>query len=72
MANIDSFVPLIPAKDTSFGSKTALTQNCTQKLFQTLNVNPLFLLNLLGRPDYWAPQTRFQSDESGDFMACGK
>ncbi|KAK2882501.1 hypothetical protein FQN49_000300 [Arthroderma sp. PD_2] len=63
------FVPLIPTKDTSFGSKIAMTQHNVTELFNSLAVNPLFLMNLLGRPDYWAPQTRWESDDNGEFLA---
>ncbi|KAL4916935.1 hypothetical protein BDW62DRAFT_211604 [Aspergillus aurantiobrunneus] len=64
------FVPLIPAKNTSFGSRITMTQSNARELFRTLSVNPLFVMNLLGRPDYWAPQTRWESDENGNFLAC--
>lgn len=48
-----------------------MTQSNTNELFRALNINPLFIMNMLGRPDYWAPQTRWESDENGDFLACG-
>ncbi|KAL3473601.1 hypothetical protein BJX99DRAFT_261135 [Aspergillus californicus] len=64
------FVPLIPAKDTSFGSRITMSQTDTRELFRSLQINPLYLMNLLGRPDYWAPQTRWESDDNGDFLAC--
>jgi hypothetical protein len=28
-------------------------------------------MNLLGRPDYWAPQTQWHTEEDGSFLACG-
>ncbi|KAL4875720.1 hypothetical protein BJY04DRAFT_211057 [Aspergillus karnatakaensis] len=64
------FVPVIPEKNTSFGSRITMTQINTKELFQTLGVNSLYLMNLLGRPDYWAPQTRWESDDAGEFLAC--
>ncbi|KAL2802418.1 hypothetical protein BJX63DRAFT_440938 [Aspergillus granulosus] len=64
------FVPLIPAKSTSYGSRITMTQENTRELFRSLNVNPLYIMNLIGRPDYWAPQTRWESDSNGDFQAC--
>jgi hypothetical protein len=66
-----SFVPLIPAKNTSYGSRITMTQDSTRELFRSLSVNPLYIMNLIGRPDYWAPQTRWESDSNGDFQACG-
>ncbi|KAL2834491.1 hypothetical protein BDW59DRAFT_156421 [Aspergillus cavernicola] len=64
------FVPLRPAKNTSFGSRIAMTQNNARELFRSLDVNPLYIMNLLGRPDYWAPQTRWESKDDGNFLAC--
>lgn len=66
-----SFVPLLPAADTSFGSRTAMTRENATELFRTVQVNPLFIMNLLGRPDYWAPQTRWHTEDHGSFLACG-
>jgi hypothetical protein len=40
-------------------------------LFDTLKINPFFLLNMLGRPDYWAPQSHWESQRDGAFVACG-
>ncbi|KAL4925927.1 uncharacterized protein BDV17DRAFT_166433 [Aspergillus undulatus] len=64
------FVPLLPAKNTSFGSRITMTQSNTREMFRTLSLNPLSIMNVLGRPDYWAPQTRWESDDNGDFLAC--
>ncbi|KAL4962610.1 uncharacterized protein BDV14DRAFT_99243 [Aspergillus stella-maris] len=64
------FVPLTPTKNTSFGSRIAMTQTNTKELFNALNLNSLAIMNLLGRPDYWAPQTRWESDDHGQFRAC--
>ena len=49
-----------------------MTQSSASDLFKSLKLNPLFLLNMLGRPDYWAPQTHWESDSDGNFSACGK
>ncbi|EAW17313.1 uncharacterized protein NFIA_072270 [Aspergillus fischeri NRRL 181] len=40
-------------------------------LFKYLNADPSFIMNLLGRPDYWAPQTRWTSDSNSNILACG-
>ncbi|KAL4949841.1 hypothetical protein BDW69DRAFT_197752 [Aspergillus filifer] len=64
------FVPLTPTKNTSFGSRIEMTQANTKELFHTLSLNSLAIMNLLGRPDYWAPQTRWESDDLGHFWAC--
>ncbi|GFF63099.1 hypothetical protein IFM60648_00816 [Aspergillus lentulus] len=64
------FVPLSPAAGTSFGSCSAMTRDNVKELFQTRQVNPLFIMNLLGRPDYWAPQTEWHTDDDGNFLAC--
>ncbi|PKX89344.1 uncharacterized protein P174DRAFT_516014 [Aspergillus novofumigatus IBT 16806] len=65
-----SFVPLSPAVGTSFGSCSAMTRDNVRELFHTLQVNPLFIMNLLGRVDYWAPQTEWHTDDDGNFLAC--
>ncbi|GIJ86416.1 hypothetical protein Asppvi_005304 [Aspergillus pseudoviridinutans] len=65
-----SFVPLIPEKHTSFASRISMTQDSTMDLFKYLNADPSFIMNLLGRPDYWAPQTRWTSDRNSNILAC--
>jgi hypothetical protein len=69
--NMTSFVPLTPTPNTSFGNRVAMDQSITSMLFSRLRMNPLFLLNLLGRPDYWAPQTQWELNKNGDFVGCG-
>ncbi|GFF31040.1 hypothetical protein IFM58399_02756 [Aspergillus lentulus] len=64
------FVPLIPEKHTSFASRISMTQDNTMDLFKYLNADPSFIMNLLGRPDYWAPQTRWTSDSNSNILAC--
>ncbi|CZR49070.1 uncharacterized protein FPRO_12507 [Fusarium proliferatum ET1] len=54
------FVPLTTKKGATFGSQVALESATTQMLFNTLGANPEFLPNLLGRPDYWSPRSRWQ------------
>ncbi|KAJ4159175.1 uncharacterized protein LMH87_008086 [Akanthomyces muscarius] len=54
------FVPIWPNKDGSFGSQASIKSSCVEKLFKTLDVNPEYLLNLVGRPDYWSPRTRWR------------
>ncbi|KAF2835313.1 hypothetical protein M501DRAFT_962762 [Patellaria atrata CBS 101060] len=63
-------VPLTPTPHTSFGNRIPMTQASVSHLFHTLGIHSLFLLNLLGRPDYWAPQTHWETAEGGDFVAC--
>ncbi|GFF40474.1 hypothetical protein IFM46972_06226 [Aspergillus udagawae] len=64
------FVPLIPEKHTSFANRISMTQDNTVDLFKYLNADPSFIMNLLGRPDYWAPQTRWTSDSNSNILAC--
>jgi hypothetical protein len=71
LSDMGSFVPLSPTGGTSFGSCSAMTRDNVRELFQSLQVNPLFIMNLLGRPDYWAPQTEWHTDDDGNFLACG-
>jgi hypothetical protein len=66
-----SFVPLTPTLETSFGSSIAMTKSSVADLYKSLSLNPAFLLNMLGRPDYWAPQTHWESDSQGNFSAIG-
>ncbi|KAJ5918513.1 hypothetical protein N7466_010505 [Penicillium verhagenii] len=64
------FVPLVPAEGTSYGSRAVITRKDTEDLLKTLNINPAFLLNLIGRPDYWAPQKHWEADDTGRLIAC--
>ncbi|KAJ5760338.1 hypothetical protein N7520_007494, partial [Penicillium odoratum] len=63
-------VPLVPAERTSFGSRALITRENTNSLMKLLNINPAFLLNLIGRPDYWAPQKHLEADDNGSLVAC--
>lgn len=58
-------------KDSSFASQASITQLDTSMLFERFDFNPNALLNLVGRPDYWAPQPRREINEDGDIMALG-
>ncbi|KAF2462653.1 uncharacterized protein BDR25DRAFT_274255 [Lindgomyces ingoldianus] len=64
------FLPLTPTtSDASFKNTVPMTRSSTSDLFSSLSLNPAFLLNMLGRPDYWAPQSRW--DHDGDhFLGC--
>ncbi|KAJ5714684.1 uncharacterized protein N7483_011865 [Penicillium malachiteum] len=64
------FVPLVPSEGTSYGSRVLMTRENARMLLQRLEVNPMFLLNLIGRPDYWAPQRHLEADQYGDLIAC--
>lgn len=65
------FVPLEPKQGSSFGSQVTLTRSCVQKLFETVGANPEYLLNLLGRPDYWSPRTRWQRNNEDEVTTVG-
>lgn len=65
------FVPLMPKKDSSFGSQLSMQRSSVQKIFEVLGVNPEFLLNMLGRPDYWSPRTRWQCNIRDELTMCG-
>ncbi|EAW25192.1 uncharacterized protein NFIA_106810 [Aspergillus fischeri NRRL 181] len=41
-----------------------------QRLFKTLGVNPEFMLNMLGRPDYWSPRTRWKCNIKNELIFC--
>ncbi|KAF1916960.1 hypothetical protein BDU57DRAFT_251317 [Ampelomyces quisqualis] len=64
-------IPLTPASKitTSYGNTLPMTRTSITKLFSSLQVNPAFIQNLLGRPDYWAPQGRWD-EEDGQFLCC--
>jgi hypothetical protein len=58
------FVPLTPmaSEETSFKQKLPMTQKSVEHMFSSLQLDPAFLQNLLGRPDYWGAQSRWQED----------
>ncbi|KAJ5208876.1 hypothetical protein N7449_003255 [Penicillium cf. viridicatum] len=64
------FAPLVPIEGTSYGTRILMTQRNAKQLLETLHVNPLFMLDMIGRPDYWAPQTHWEADEKGRLLAC--
>ncbi|KAJ5384595.1 hypothetical protein N7517_002506 [Penicillium concentricum] len=64
------FCSLVPTEGTSFGSRVPMTQRNAKQLLETLQVNPLFVMNMIGRPDYWAPQTHWEEDDDGRLLAC--
>lgn len=57
------FVPLVASKGASYQWATSISQSGVTHLFDSLRLNPAFLLNMLGRPDYWAPQTLWNEDD---------
>lgn len=65
------FIPIAPmASDaTSFKQRLPLTQTSTSQLFTLLNLDHGFLPNLLGRPDYWGPQSRWH-EENDELISC--
>lgn len=70
--DLPSFAPLVPIEGASYGARILMTQRNAKQLFETLHVNPLFMLDMVGRPDYWAPQTHWEADDKGRLLACGK
>ncbi|KAJ5507662.1 hypothetical protein N7527_009805 [Penicillium freii] len=64
------FAPLVPIEGTSYGARILMTQRNAKQLLETLHVNPLFMLDMIGRPDYWAPQTHWEADDKGRLLAC--
>lgn len=71
-ADLDSFISLIPSPNASWGNAVPMTQASVENLFSFLALNPAFLVNMLGRPDYWAPQKRWEKATDGTISACGK
>ena len=65
------FVPLIAKKGSSFGSQVSMQRSSVQRLFEILGMNPEFFLNMLGRPDYWSPRTRWQYNIKDELTVCG-
>ncbi|KAF2256916.1 hypothetical protein BU26DRAFT_527151 [Trematosphaeria pertusa] len=64
------FIPLIATtSDASFRNALPMTRSSVIDLFSSLSLNPAFLQNMLGRPDYWAPQARWDQ-ESDHFLGC--
>ncbi|KAF2715238.1 hypothetical protein K504DRAFT_457409 [Pleomassaria siparia CBS 279.74] len=61
------FIPLLPTKGASFNYGISLTSSSVDHLYTSLSLNPSFILNMLGRPDYWAPQLRWDQ-EGSDFL----
>lgn len=64
-------MPLQPTPQTSFGSRAAMTRSSVLDLFNVLQIDPFFLLNMIGRPDYWSPWSNWDSDTKGQLVACG-
>ncbi|KAI9683041.1 MAG: hypothetical protein M1822_006234 [Bathelium mastoideum] len=64
------FLPLVPCKNTSFGSRLSMTQGDVCNLFEAIHVNPTYMMNTVGRPDYWSPQIRWRSGHAGRLNAC--
>ncbi|GAB0136915.1 hypothetical protein EsDP_00005200 [Epichloe bromicola] len=64
------FVPLTVKKASSFGYQVAMKSSSVQNLFKKLGANPEFLHNMLGRPDYWAPRTRWQYNIRDELTVC--
>ncbi|KAF2639125.1 hypothetical protein P280DRAFT_470531, partial [Massarina eburnea CBS 473.64] len=64
------FVPLTnTTSDASFRCSIPMTEQSVEEMFSSLQLNPAFLQNLLGRPDYWAPQPRWH-EEHGSLLDC--
>lgn len=65
------FIPLIAKKEGTFGLQVPMHRLGVQKLFDVIGVNPEFILNMLGRPDYWSPRTRWQYNMRDELVSCG-
>ena len=64
--------PIIPAPDTSYGGKTAFSSKDADQIFSQFRIHPSYLLNVLGRPDYWAPSTHIHIANDGTPITYGK
>jgi hypothetical protein len=58
------FMPLTPTPGASFNYSVPITRANVDDLYNSLSLNPSFILNMLGRPDYWAPQSRWDQEGS--------
>jgi hypothetical protein len=58
------FMPLTPTPGASFNYSVPITRANVDDLYISLSLNPSFILNMLGRPDYWAPQSRWDQEGS--------
>lgn len=65
------FLSLLPKNGTSFASQAPIERASVQKLFTVLDVNPEYLLNLIGRPDYWSPRTRWRRSKKDELIGVG-
>lgn len=61
------FVPLVASDGASYQWATSISQSEVTHLFDSLRLNHAFLLNMLGQPDYWAPQTLW-NEEDGSLL----
>ena len=64
------YVPLISTKGTSFGGQSSLSRESADDLFRICEIDPAFLLNLLGRQDYWSRSTRFSRLKDDTITSC--
>jgi hypothetical protein len=64
------FVPLIPARGATYQWATSMSCSSVTHIFSSLRLNHAFLLNMLGRPDYWAPQTLWNGSEHEILNGC--
>ncbi|KAK7471952.1 hypothetical protein VKT23_000058 [Stygiomarasmius scandens] len=64
------FIPLMPQIDSSFGNSVLISQSSVQELYEAFQIDPSFLLNMLGRPDYWAPVTKIALNQKDKLETC--
>ncbi|KAF5371224.1 hypothetical protein D9758_004227 [Tetrapyrgos nigripes] len=64
------FIPRIPQTNSSFGNQVTIRKDSVKHLFDTLDVDPSFIMNLLGRPDYWAPCAKLGWDANNELTSC--
>lgn len=70
-ANEYSLLPLEPTPGTSFGSRIQMSQSRTLELYESLKIHPSFCMNMLGRPDYWAPVHHWDTSDGHKLQAFG-
>lgn len=48
-----------------------MSQASATNFLSGFRINCLFLLNMLGRPDYWAPYSHWDLGDGETLIACG-
>lgn len=66
-----SFNALEFAEDATYRAKTSFSRAAVEALITNFNLNVLFVPDLLGRPNYWAPELYSRSDADGKLECLG-